>query len=43
MTTAVADALSRFGISMMPRALYEKRQALTARSAPSSSTSKGAS
>src|SRR5262249_34919456 len=41
--TAGAAARSRFGISMIPRALYENRQARTCRSAPSSSTSTGAS
>ena len=43
MITAVSAARRRLGISMMPRALYENRQARTCRSAPSSSTSSGAS
>ena len=43
MMTAVSAARRRLGISMMPRALYEKRQARTCRSASSSSTSTGAS
>ena len=41
--TAVRSARSRFGTSMMPRALYENRQARTSRSAPGSSTRAGAS
>ena len=36
MITAVLSARSRLGISMIPRALYENRQARTDRSAPSS-------
>jgi len=40
---AVSAARKRFGISMMPRALYEKRQARTCRSASLSFTSNGAS
>ncbi len=43
MMTAVSAARSRFGSSMMPRALYDHRQARTLKSAPASSTSSGAS
>ena len=43
MMTAVSFARRRLGISMMPRALYDQRQARTSRSAPGSSTSRAAS
>ena len=41
--TAVRSARRWLGTSMIPRALYENRQALTSRSAPGSFTRAGAS